>query len=95
MGLVSLASIDVPKGQEVIGDFDAIWNGETVFVTAVLERTCVAVIQKGERRGEKVLIGKDKLRVERNNIHLRPANGASEREAARRGREHALLNRGF
>ncbi|MGH7903569.1 MAG: hypothetical protein ACREPA_05500 [Candidatus Dormibacteraceae bacterium] len=59
--MVALSSIVPPENHEVGGDFDAVVDGQTVRVRAVLERT--AVIEHLPR-GERVLVRKDACLVE-------------------------------
>lgn len=63
-----LSEIPVAEDEILLEGFEAIIGGETVTVTAVLERTCVCVTADGDRRlanKQELLVEPDKLRIRR------------------------------
>ena len=63
-----LSEIPVAEDETLLEGFEAIIGGETVTVTAVLERTCVYVTADGDRRlanKHEVLVEPDKLTIRR------------------------------
>ena len=66
-----LSEVDLDEDEVLIDGFDALLFGETVRVTAVLERTCVYVDRTGERklaRKTDLLIEADKLPIRRRGL---------------------------
>lgn len=62
-----LSEIPVAEDETLLEGFEAIIGGETVTVTAVLERTCVYVTADGDRR----LANKHELLVEPEKLTIR------------------------
>lgn len=63
-----LSEIPVAEDETLLEGFEAIIEGETVTVTAVLERTCVYVTADGDRRlanKHELLVEPDKLTIRR------------------------------
>ena len=63
-----LSEIPVGEDETLLEGFQAIIGGETVTVTAVLERTCVYVAADGDRRlanKHELLVEPDKLTIRR------------------------------
>lgn len=63
-----LSEIPVAEDETLLEGFEAIIGGETVTVTAVLERTCVYVTADGDRRlanKHELLVEPDKLTIRR------------------------------
>ncbi len=63
----ALSEVPVDEDEIIEEGFEATVNGETVTVTAVLERTCVYVTSSGERR----LANKRVLLVEPEKLTIR------------------------
>ena len=62
-----LSEVELDEDEVLIDGFDATLAGETVRITAVLERTCVYVDRGGDRR----LAKKEELWVEANKLPIR------------------------
>lgn len=63
-----LSEIPVAEDETLLEGFEATIGGETVTVTAVLERTCVYVTADGDRRlanKHELLVEPDKLTIRR------------------------------
>lgn len=63
-----LSEIPVAEDETLLEGFEAFIGGETVTVTAVLERTCVYVTADGDRRlanKHELLVEPDKLTIRR------------------------------
>jgi len=62
-----LSEVELDEDEVLIDGFDATLEGETVRITAVLERTCVYVDRGGDRR----LARKEELWVEADKLPIR------------------------
>lgn len=62
-----MSEVVLDEDEVLIDGFDAVLAGETVRITAVLERTCVYVERGGERR----LARKEELWVEADKLPIR------------------------
>jgi hypothetical protein len=62
-----LSDVSLEEGEVIIDSFDATFQGVSVRVTAVLERTCVYVDPRGDRR----LASKKDLWVEADKLPIR------------------------
>jgi hypothetical protein len=62
-----LSDVRLAEDEILLGGFEAVLRGETVTVTAVLERTCVYLTPDGERR----LANKQDLMVEADRLPIR------------------------
>jgi hypothetical protein len=66
-----LSDVELDEDEVLIDAFNAILDGESVRVTAVLERTCVYVSRDGDRRLARkmdLLVEADKLPIRRRGI---------------------------
>jgi hypothetical protein len=66
-----LSEVALDEDEVLIDSFDAILEGESVRITAVLERTCVYVDRVGDRRlarKEYLVVEADKLPIRRRGI---------------------------
>ena len=62
-----LSEVELDEDEVLIDGFEAVLDGQTVRVTAVLERTCVYVAGTGDRQ----LVRKEHLWVEANKLPIR------------------------
>lgn len=62
-----LSEVKLAEDETLLDGFQAIIGGETVTITAVLERTCVYVTATGDRK----LAGKAELMVEPEGLPIR------------------------
>jgi hypothetical protein len=65
-GFRRLSEVELDEDEVLIDGFDAMLGGQTVRITAVLERTCVYLDRSGDRklaRKEDLLIEADKLPI--------------------------------
>ncbi|HKC20453.1 MAG TPA: hypothetical protein VKE27_12585 [Candidatus Dormibacteraeota bacterium] len=62
-----LSEVELDEDEVLIDGFDATLGGETVRITAVLERTCVYVDRSGDRK----LVRKDELWIEADKLPIR------------------------
>lgn len=70
-GLRPLSEVELDEDEVLIDAFDAILEGDTVRVTAVLERTCVYVDRGGDRRLARkidLIVEADKLPIRRRGL---------------------------
>jgi hypothetical protein len=70
-GVRPLSEVELDEDEVLIDGFDAVLAGQTVRITAVLERTCVYLDRTGDRklaRKEDLLIEADKLPIRRRGI---------------------------
>jgi hypothetical protein len=65
-GTRRLSEVELDEDEILAGGFDAVLNGESVRITAVLERTCVYVDKEGDRR----LAGKNDVWVEADKLPI-------------------------
>jgi hypothetical protein len=84
---VSLNQVQVGADDVILPNFPAFFEGRTVWVTAVLERTVIIEPAPGE---PKMVINQRHCLVDPDVIRFRPS---VNRNAARRGREMARRNR--
>jgi len=66
-----LSEVELDEDEVLIDGFDAVLEGESVRVTAVLERTCVYVARGGDRqlaRKEHLYVEADKLPIRRRGL---------------------------
>jgi hypothetical protein len=70
-GVRPLSEVELDEDEVLIDGFDAMLEGQTVRITAVLERTCVYLDRSGDRklaRKEDLMIEADKLPIRRRGI---------------------------
>ena len=66
-----LSEVELDEDEVLIDVFDAVLEGDTVRVTAVLERTCVYVDRTGDRRLARkadLIVEADKLPIRRRGL---------------------------